>query len=248
MADVKIKGRKMGSIANARKSMKKGGGSFIKGVPEEGITVRFLTEPDGWFGYPEHYDETARAFYPCIDGQCPGCEQGLRPSNKYLVNAVDIEEDKVIPLKLAKTLANRIMIKHDKAKPSPTIMDRDFELTRSGEGFDTEYDVESLERRRRPLSKYKLLDLQQVLLDAWTSAFGEGDDEDVDDEDEQPRTRKAARPVAKANPRAKRAIAAKAGGTRKAVGTTKKGVVRKAAATKKVGAKRPVTGRRTIRS
>lgn len=180
MGEVKIKGRKMGSISNARKSLKKGGGAFIKNVGAEGMLVRFLTEPDGWFGYPEHYDETAKAYYPCIDGQCPGCEQGIRVSNRYLTNAVDVEEDKVVPLKLAKTLANQLMLSHDRYG---TLMDRDYALSRSGEGFDTAYDREPMPPKKRLTAKYKLFDLQKVLLESWNQVFG-GEDDDDDEGDE----------------------------------------------------------------
>jgi hypothetical protein len=211
---IKISGRKMGSIRAVRSSVKKGSGGFlIKGVPTDGIVVRYLTEPDGWFGYNEHYDNALKVFYPCIEGTCPGCEEGLTRSYRYLANALHVDEDKVIALKLAKTLANKIMLKYDKYG---TIMDRDYELTRIGEGFDTEYDSEPLAVKKRLLKKYKLFDLLDVLEKAFQQAFGdeEEEDDDEDDEEETPRSRKvggrpAKKPVRRSAPTGTRRAAKK---------------------------------------
>lgn len=234
---IKIKGRRMGSIRAVRNSVKKGSGQFIKGVPENGITVRFLQEPEEWFGFQEHFDETLNAFYPCVEGQCPGCEQGLKASQRYLTNAVDIGEDKVIPLKLAKSLANRLMNKYDKYS---TVTDRDYELTRSGTGFDTEYDLDAEPPRRMVLTKYTLFDLEKVIEDAWKQAF-ENNDADDEGEDDPPRSNRVGGRPTKAV--AKKAVAGKRVLSRPAA--TKTAAVKRAATPTKAVAKKAV-GKRVV--
>jgi hypothetical protein len=200
---MKLSARKMGNIKALKDSLKKGGGSgssFIKNVPAEGITVRFLTEPEEWFGYYEYWNDESRTFVPMASGEV--LPDGAKPSFRYLANAVDIETDRVIPLKLAKTAANSLIIKYDKFG---TMTDRNYELQKHGERLDTTYDVTPDGPSRLNLSKYELLDLEQVLITAREAALGEGEadkpskptmddddidtDEDDDDEDEQPRKR-----------------------------------------------------------
>lgn len=194
MPGVKIKGRKMGSLKALKTALKKKGAGPITFVPEDGIIVRFLTEPEEWFGFNEHYDAGLKSYYPCIEGKCPGCEQGLSTSFRYLTNAVDRSTDKAIALKLAQDAANRVVMKFDKYD---TIMDRDYEITRSGTGFDTIYDVspEAPDKSFRP-SKYELFDLEELVEKAWERAFGDEEDEDEEDEPRRPK-KKVGKSVAK---------------------------------------------------
>lgn len=188
-----IKGGRVGSMKALRQSLKKGsgGGTWIKRVPQnDSILVRFLTEPEDWFGYYEHYSQTARAYYPCVEDDCVGCAQDERRSFRYLSNAVNLDDDRVIPLKLPKDLANRLILKYDKYG---TMMDRDYDLTSSGEGLDTTYDADAEAPMKRNLKKYELLDLGAILDEAWEHAHG-GSSSDDDDED-----------VAKAAAKAKKA-------------------------------------------
>lgn len=180
-----IRGERAGSMKNLRKSLKKGagGGTFIKRVPQnDSILVRFLTEPEDWFGYYEHYDSNSRNYYPCVEDDCPGCADDERRSFRYLANALDVDNDRVVPLKLPKSLANRIVIKFDKYN---TIMDRDYDLISSGEGLDTEYDVDPESKMKRNLAKYDHLDLGAILEESWENVFGDSNDDDDDDSDDE---------------------------------------------------------------
>ena len=188
-----ISGKKMGSVKALKESLKKGGSSlstFIKNVPAEGITVRFLTEPEEWFGYYEYWNDESRNFCPMAVGEV--LPDGAKPSFRYLACAVDIETDRVIPLKLAKTAANSLILKYDKYG---TMIDRNYELQRHGEGLDTTYDVTPDAPSKLNLSKYEAIDLEKVLIDARANALGETDttsrkteasfdDDDVDNDDE----------------------------------------------------------------
>lgn len=155
----------------------------MKSVPEDGsLTVRFMTEPDQWVMYYEHYD-AVRKFYPCSD-DCPGCDEGDRPSQKYAANVVDVDEGKVVPLKMTKTLAASVLKRFDKYK---TLLDRDYELTRTGTGRDTEYDSIPESPTKMNISRYEEIDLW-ALVEAQLPS--EEDDDDDDDEEETPRARR----------------------------------------------------------
>lgn len=190
-----ISGKKMGSVKALKESLKKGGSSmqtYIKNVPAEGITVRFLTEPEEWFGYYEYWNDESRNFCPMAVGEV--LPDGAKPSFRYLACVLDIETDRVVPLKLAKTAANSLILKYDKFG---TMLDRNYELQKHGEKLDTTYDVTPDAPAKLNLAKYELLDLEQILIDARANALGEKeeafparstkvvDDDDIDDEEDE---------------------------------------------------------------
>lgn len=166
-------GQKMGSLKTLKQSLQKGGGgsAWIKYVPKNGsMNVRFIQEPEEWMNYVEHFDTTLRKSYPCNgENTCPGCTTGERKSNRYLTNAVDVDSDRVIPLQLPKDLANRLVVRYER---NGTLTDRDFELSRSGEGLDTVYDLDAQAVDRKNITKYQPLDLMKVLTDAYNDVFG----------------------------------------------------------------------------
>ena len=189
---MKLKAQQMGSMKALKESLKKGGGSgsvtYIKNVPSEGITVRFLTEPEQWFGYYEYWDDVAKNFVPMVEGEI--LPDGARASFRYLASALDVDSDRVIPLKLAKTAANSLILKYDKYD---TMMDRNYELQKHGEGLDTTYDVTPDSPSKMNLAKYEGVDLESILVSARKMALGEDasvdedlsvDDDDVDDDDD----------------------------------------------------------------
>lgn len=196
--------QRMGSIQKVKASLKRGGGmGLIQGIPTDGITVRFLSEPDEWLGYFEYFDSEANAFVPMVMGEQLPKRQ--RASHRYLANAVVVSDgpmqDKVVALKMAKTLAVSMMAKYDKYD---TLLDRDYEMDRIGEGLDTTYDVTPDPPSKRNLKKYDLLDLEDVLMKARAGALGEEVDDDELDEDGDEEA--AARPARKKAPRS-RAVA-----------------------------------------
>lgn len=195
-------GQQMGSLRNLKKSMAKNtGGAFIRYIPKNGsLNVRFIQEPEHWVNYLEHYDQTARRSFPCNGEQgCPGCAGQDRKSSRYLANAVDRDDsDRVIPLQMPKDLANRLVIRYER---NGTLTDRDFELSRAGEGLDTVYDLDAGPVDRAKIDKFKPLDLLKTLEDAYNSVFG-GDDDDDDDTPAPPvKTRKRSGAAAAARPK-----------------------------------------------
>jgi hypothetical protein len=195
-------GQQMGSLKNLKKSMAKGsGGAWIKYIPKNGsMNVRFIQEPEHWVNYVEHFDSTARRSFPCNgEAGCPGCAGGERKSSRYLANAVDRDNnDRVIPLQLPKDLANRLVIRYER---NGTLTDRDFELSRAGDGLDTVYDLDAGPVDRAKIDKYKPLDLLKTLEDAYNEVFGDGDSDDEDDDTPaapvKPRKRSGAAAAAK---------------------------------------------------
>ena len=181
-----IRGGKVTSIKQLEKSLKKSSGSgVIKYIPAEGIIVRFLTEPDEWIEWYEHFDEGKKASYPCTGDTCEGCATGVRSTKRFLSAAVDMNNGKqVIALQLPVTAAKAVKKKYDRWS---TVMDRDYELSKEGSGLDTEYSVESEAPTKFDIRRYEVPDLLDILE---TIA---GDNEDDEETDAPPARRAPAR-------------------------------------------------------
>ncbi|CAB5220319.1 hypothetical protein UFOVP238_24 [uncultured Caudovirales phage] len=176
---------------------RKGGGDGlpIVRVKKDGpITVRFLSEPTEWSVYDEYYDPEARKSYVVHPGQFAPAQ--VKVTSRYLANVLLVDDDKVLALMMPTTLAQRIYNRWSVSKNN-TIMDRDFELARMGEGLNTTY-MESPEApHRRALEKYELLDLEDIIarMDSVpngpkpaTTAAPAADDSDIYDDDDEPVT------------------------------------------------------------
>ncbi len=175
----KIQAKKLGSVAKVKSSAKKSSAAFIKQVPaNDSMIVRFMEEPDEWIGYTEAYDQDLKAYYPLGEGE--KAPVGSFGSFRYLVNAFDVSENRVIPLKLTKDMVNRLILKFERFH---TLLDRDYELTRTGKGKDdTMYDCSPEPPAKRNMTKHQPLDLMKVLMDAYN--FVKDGAEDDEDEDE----------------------------------------------------------------
>lgn len=189
-------GRKQGSRSTFKKNVKKGGdgGQFLRTIPEDGITVRFMEEPEEWVSYMRYYDEDNGGYIPMEDGE--KAPKGIRVQQRYALNALDVEAGKVVVLDMPKSLAKRLVKYLDKYD---TLLDRDYELSRSGEGFDTEYELMPEPAEKRNLTKLKgeIKDVEEFLLNLRDVNLNGSDEED--DEDEAPKKgRPAKKSAAKA--------------------------------------------------
>lgn len=175
---MKLATKQFASVKEVKESLKKGGGSkgWIKNIPAEGLTVRFLGEPETWFGYFEYW--TGEGFCPMAEGEI--LPDGVKASFRYLVSAVDTETDQVLALKLPKTAANSLMLKYEKYG---TVTDRDYELDKHGSGLDTTYEVTPCAPAARSLDKYEEVNLEEVLIDARRQSLGEDDEGPFDSSD-----------------------------------------------------------------
>ena len=141
--------------------------SLVINVPADSTkVVRFLTEPDQWFAYQEYWDNERRRYIPVADG----VEPPVRPSQRFLAQVVDRETDQVIALKMPKDLTNRLVLRFDRYN---TIMDRDYEIMRTGKGLDTFNDVTPEAPTSFDSAKYTKIDLLEILETAFNSATGD---------------------------------------------------------------------------
>lgn len=167
----------VGSVDAIKDSLEgSGDGVWIKGIPEGTTTVRFLQEPSEWFMYRERYEPTKKRFWPVLteDEEWYTDEEGKnrRATLRYLTNVLLVEDDRVVPLKVPKTLAEALITRYERYK---TITDRDYDLIRSGKGLNTSYDALSDEKLKRNLSQYDLHDLEEVLMSARDEVKGDDD-------------------------------------------------------------------------
>lgn len=167
-----IDAERSGSITGFRGQLKKSGGSFgVQNVPENGsLTVRFLTEPDDFVRFREYFSEEHNAFIPMERGE--DVPDGAKPSTRWLASVVVLDavnantdlSDKVVALKLTKGTAEDLNLFYDKY--GETLMDRPYEISRAGTGFDTRYRTLPEAPAKFAHAKYKPLDLIQILADA----------------------------------------------------------------------------------
>lgn len=187
---VQIQGGKAGSVTRLKKDFDRSSGNrtWIKSIPTDDITVRFLTEPDEWYAYREHYSPDVH-YFPCIgkENDCPGCrhdsDKVQRTSRRYLANALDVETGMVIPLRLPLDMANRLVARYERQTP-PTLMNRDYTLHRMGTGLDTTYDVTPEDKVDIDTSEYDFIDLEKALIQQFEDAFDlESEDAETDKEE-----------------------------------------------------------------
>lgn len=176
----------------------------------EARTVRFLHEPfdrrNPWVEYYEHYVPGSGggngAYVPCID-DCR-LDGDLRAGKRWYVNVWDRDSKQVRLLKLTGAMVENLIIKYERRG---TILDRDYSITRTGEGTDTKYHIEAEEKERFDQRNVKLIDIVTYLDQQAQSYYGgvrslkakstgiddDEDDEDIEDEDEEetPRRGKA---------------------------------------------------------
>lgn len=175
-------GQQAGSLKNLKKNLAKssgGGKGFIKFIPKGGpLNVRFITEPEGWLSYGEHFDPAVRKSYPCTtEADCPGCRLGLDKKNKYLANVVNLDNnDRVTALQLPISLVNRLVVKYEKWG---SLVNREMELSKEGADLDTTYDFDYSPEDNVRVDKWTPLNLEEVLQAAFDDVFGDADDDDV---------------------------------------------------------------------
>lgn len=184
----KLKGQIMGTMKAVKAASKKGGGggesNWLKRIPNDGITVRFMTEPDEWFGYMRYWDSDAETYVPMLDGE--SAPKGARSQFRFVASALDTAAGKVVALDVPKSLSANMTVYYDKYG---TIMDRDYEAISAGEGMDITYQIIPESPRKKSLAKYDAIDLEEFLLsmrdDALAKINGEVDDDDEEEDEDE---------------------------------------------------------------
>lgn len=172
-----IKAKKLASKKGLKQSLSSGGGKFAQRVPEEGIIVRFLTEPEEWWEVELHYGE--KTSFPCNgDDGCLGCDEGMDTGRKWYANAYVAEDDRVVVFEMGQSVVSEISRKYDR---NHTVMDRDFEITKEGTGLRTKYFVDALDPRHvKGLDKMEPIDMEEFFEEWLKRAMREeGGEEEV---------------------------------------------------------------------
>jgi len=184
-----------------------GNSDFLRALKEGDTEVVFLTETEEWVGYYEHYDPRPNGFsFPCTQEEdCPGCVSKLdkmRSKGRKVAIPVVVDSQWVNVIKLPKKFAERLAKRGERFG---TMKDREFTLTRTGLGQDTDYDVETGPKTTVDYEQFKVPNIEQMLQSAWDQAWGEdsivGKEEEFD---------AASEPVQMFKPAAKKAPAKKA--------------------------------------
>lgn len=178
----KIKGGRVKSLKSLRESVKGGGDYALKRIPSnDSITVRFLEEPEEWYQYREYYKKDV-GFFPEFEGLDPDDVADLdKPSKRYLAPAVDVADNKPIALVLPTTLVSSLLKKYDKYS---TMLDRDYELSKEGEGMQVRYDAIPEAPTKFNPRRIEMPDLDAALQKSIPADLGgAGDDDDGDDDD-----------------------------------------------------------------
>lgn len=137
---------------------------FLKG--DSSVKVRFLQEPTQFMEFLEHYDAANKAFVPAIDNDPLDQHQDekvRKVGKRWLANALNIEDGKIVIVKLNQDQLNRLLLRHTKYG---TLLDRNYELIRLGSGRDSKYDVEADDPTQMDLSRFqdRCHDLTEYLL------------------------------------------------------------------------------------
>lgn len=153
-----IKAKKLASKKGLKQSLSSGGSKFAQRVPEEGIVVRFLTEPEEWWEVELHYGE--KTSFPCNgDGGCLGCDEGMDTGRKWYASAYVADDDRVVVFEMGKSVVEEISRKYDR---NHTITDRDFEITKEGTGMRTRYFVDAHDPRHvKGIDKMEPIEMEE---------------------------------------------------------------------------------------
>lgn len=163
--------------------------SFINFLPKGESSYRFLTEPDQWETYYEFYHQENKKTYPSFKALSHVIPPGANISRRALAVAIEAENpDEVIKLKLPITVFEDLWGHYER---NGTLLDRDYDIIKSGEGINTRYKVYPGDQSKRSVKKYAddIPDLEEVIED-WAQRSL---DELVGSDDEAPRQRNAKR-------------------------------------------------------
>lgn len=192
MKATKISGPgRMGSTKAIKASLKKKGGKTRTIPSEDSLTVRFLDEPEDFYGFYQHWFKDGPK--PCIEGgDCDGCNSDVpderRKSFRYLANAYVVDDQKVQPIELPKSLVEQLVGYFEK---KGTLLDRDYDLSKTGSGMEgTKYMASPDSPTPMNVRRFKKIDLDKVLQ---SMLDDDADDDDEDDDDDEPVTRQSSK-------------------------------------------------------
>lgn len=153
------------------------GGSYLRTFKKGETKVRFIEEPDEWNVYFEHFTPDRKSF-PCTEDEtCPGCssenETVAKRSRKYATQVLLVKNNIVLPFKIPVTLSDRLSVRAE--RNSGTLLNRDYVVLKSGDGFDTEYDVDQEDKypvNLEELRKKVTIEIQECHKAAYNEVWG----------------------------------------------------------------------------
>lgn len=209
----KVRSRTLTSLRDAKKATKRSAAGSLVRIRDEGINVRVMEDPDdvAWVEYREHYvdDGPDKGYHPCTEDYCEYCEDGNTPTKRFLINAINLDDNnKVVPLVIPTTVASSLI---KKCEIFGTLKDRDYTITREGSGRETEYEATPQGPRPMNLNRYQPLELNALLQSIVDGEAGDEVEDDEEEEEEEVTPRRIAkRPAGKAAAAPVRRIAKKA--------------------------------------
>jgi hypothetical protein len=156
----------MGVKASAgykKTSRSSSGPSNVTFVPASGISVRFLTGSDGWVEFKEFWlDGKPIILTEENEHLVP---EDKWPSTLYLAAALDTAQNRVVAIKLKKSLADKIVTMEEaySEKKGWELTDYDLELGKTGSGMDTTYNALFEGAEKVDISRYEVPDLFAIL-------------------------------------------------------------------------------------
>lgn len=156
----------------------RGSGNYLRRFQKGETKVRFLDEQDEWTEYWEHFTPDRKSF-PCTEDKesCPGCtstnESIAKASRKYATQVLLVKQNQVLPFIVPVTLADRLSVRAE--KNGGTIVNRDYAILRSGDGFDTEYDVDQEDKYPVDLGELRKkisIDIQECFNESFNAVWG----------------------------------------------------------------------------
>ena len=183
-------------LANIKNEIKKSGtskGKFLYFKEDSKARVRFLTDMEDGLEIAFHDSFQLGINVPCQEvfgRECEYCEnEDLRTRNMYVWSVYDYESKEVKLLMAAVNNCSPVPALASLYESYGTLCDRDYEIKRIGKGQNTTYSVIPLEKMKFRNTKVKPMS-EQAMLKCIDKAYPADNSEDLEDEDETPKSNK----------------------------------------------------------
>ena len=147
---IQINTSKAGTIEQLKQDAARAPTVIMRLRDKQSVVVRFLEEPTEWTRYFEHSTQRGGNWQrvPCFKGCKLDGKSTARASTRWLANVVDVGTGEVRLLYLTKDMIDTFILKYEKSRgkrndKEPTLLDRDWTITRIGADQDTKYDIDS---------------------------------------------------------------------------------------------------------
>lgn len=168
-------------------------GDYLRNFKKGETVGRFLQEPEDFIMFYEHY--LGNKSFPCTEDtrRCPGCTHEnadvQRRSRKYATYFYNVAQKFTAPHRLAVGLNNKMEARKD--RNDGTILSRDFAVIRSGEGLNTDYDVDQEDKYEVDIkhlrSLYTGATIEEILEQSFRDLWGDPSKYEGEPEEEKPR-------------------------------------------------------------